>query len=184
MESIQAKSSRHDRAVARSRKRQRIEELDVVEEPVNETSLSEVNDSIDAGISTQTDLTMNDMAEDRAKMQDEIDHLKTELEVTREENKKLYETANALKKEGEEYLLNENFLKDKNEKVLFYTGLSTWELFQKLYLYVEPYLKQHSSLSPFQQLLVTLMRLRLNISGQDLGYRFRVHKSTISRTCD
>ena len=90
----------------------------MVEEPVNETSLSEVNDSIDAGISTQTDLTMNDMAEDRAKMQDEIDHLKTELEVTREENKKLYETANALKKEGEEYLLNENFLKDKNEKVL------------------------------------------------------------------
>ena len=47
---------------------------------------------------------------------------------------------------------------------------------------IKPYLKQHSSLSPFQQLLVTLMRLRLNLCGQDLGYRFKVHASTISRT--
>ena len=38
---------------------------------------------------------------------------------------------------------------------------------------------QRSALTPFQQLLITLMRLRLNLSGQDLAYRFRVHNSTI-----
>ena len=65
---------------------------------------------------------------------------------------------------------------------MYYTGLSTWELLQKLFIYVKPYLKQHSSLSPFQQLLITLMRLRLNLCGQDLGYRFKVHASTICRT--
>ena len=65
---------------------------------------------------------------------------------------------------------------------MYYTGLSTWELLQKLFIYVRPYLKQRSSLSPFQQLLITLMRLRLNLCGQDLGYRFKVHASTICRT--
>ena len=38
-----------------------------------------------------------------------------------------------------------------------------------------------SLLSPFQQLLLTLMRLRLNLSGADLGFRFNIHKSTVSR---
>ena len=31
-------------------------------------------------------------------------------------------------------------------------------------------LKKHLALSPFQQLLVTLVRLRLNLCGKDLGY--------------
>ena len=38
-----------------------------------------------------------------------------------------------------------------------------------------------SLLSPFQQLLLTLMRLRLNISGADLGFRLNIHMSTVSR---
>ena len=37
-----------------------------------------------------------------------------------------------------------------------------------------------SSLTPVQQLVMTLMRLKLNLSCQDLGYRFGTHKSTIS----
>ena len=37
-------------------------------------------------------------------------------------------------------------------------------------------------LSPFQQLLMTLMRLRLNLPGQDVAYRFGVHQCTVSRT--
>ena len=48
---------------------------------------------------------------------------------------------------------------------------------------MKPQLCSHvqSSLSPFQQLLVTLMRLRLNLPGRDLAYRFSVHESTVSR---
>ena len=37
-----------------------------------------------------------------------------------------------------------------------------------------------SSLTAVQQLVMTLMRLKLNLSCQDLGYRFGTHKSTIS----
>lgn len=38
----------------------------------------------------------------------------------------------------------------------------------------------HSTLSAFQQAIVTLMRLHLGLSGQDLGYRFGVYHSTVS----
>ena len=87
-----------------------------------------------------------------------------------------------LKKEVDDFVYNEASLKDNNEKVLFFTGLSTWELFHVLFQYVKPQLKQHSILTPFQQLMITLMRLRLGLSGQDLAYRFRVSSATISRT--
>ncbi len=50
-----------------------------------------------------------------------------------------------------------------------------------LFKYIKPQLSctNKSSLSPFQQVLLTLMRLRLNLSIQDLGYRFYVHNSTL-----
>ena len=50
-----------------------------------------------------------------------------------------------------------------------------------LFMYVKPHLQNSGkfSLSPFQQLIVTLMRLRLNLPIQDLGYWFQVHASTV-----
>ena len=93
----------------------------------------------------------------------------------------LKEVIEKLVQKVKESLFDEAYFENDNKKVLYYTGLSTWKLFQKLFLYVKPHLKLHSSLTPFQQLLVTLMRLRLNLSGQDLGYRFQVHSSTISQ---
>ena len=49
-------------------------------------------------------------------------------------------------------------------------------------MFIQPYLKQRSVLTPFQQLLITLMRLRLNLSVKDPAYRFGVYYSTISPT--
>ena len=69
-------------------------------------------------LSTQTDLSMKDLDEDRAKRQADISHLQTQLEVTREENKKLHQTTKKLKQELEDYLLNEASFKDDDEKVL------------------------------------------------------------------
>lgn len=71
--------------------------------------------------------------------------------------------------------------KDNNSKILYYTGLPNWEIFKVVYDFVCPDLFQRSSLTTFQQLLLTLMRLRHNFSLQDLGYRFMVHSSTVSR---
>ena len=99
----------------------------------------------------------------------------SQLEVEREEKKELHQTTKKLLKlQVEEFTLNE-----ADSMVLW---LSKWELVQKLFVYIKPHLKQYSPLSPFQQLLVTLMRLRLNLGGANLCYRFSVHESTISRT--
>ena len=53
-----------------------------------------------------------------------------------------------------------------------------------LYNYIHPFLS-HSiqcALNPFQQLMLTMMRLRLDLSGKDLGFRFgEIHESTVSR---
>ena len=81
----------------------------------------------------------------------------------------------------DELVFQEEAFKNNNEKFLFYTGLSSWEVFDVLFQYVKPQLKKYSALSLFQQLISTLMRLRLGLSGQDLAYRFGVHPATISR---
>lgn len=78
--------------------------------------------------------------------------------------------------------LTEHAFIDKDDKVLFYTGLPNWKTLYCLYSYVCTYLKNNTVLSPFQQLLLTLIRLRLNLSGSDLGYSFgNVSSSTVSR---
>ena len=78
-----------------------------------------------------------------------------------------------LKNEAKERSFDEDVFKDCDEKVRFYTGLGTWELL------ITPYLNERSSLTPFQQLVITLMRLQL---VKDLSYHFRGHYSTISHT--
>ena len=94
MDYIEAKSGRYERAVGRSRKRavgrsrkRAIDEMELEVDP----EMPEDDETADEGnsISTQTDLSMKDLDEDRAKGQDDISHLQTQLEVTREENKKL-----------------------------------------------------------------------------------------------
>ena len=65
--------------------------------------------------------------------------------------------------------------------VTFYTGLPNWEVFSAVYEFVKNSLFSNSAISQFHQLLMTLMRLRLSLSCQDLANRFGVHMSTVSR---
>lgn len=82
--------------------------------------------------------------------------------------------------------LDEESLRDNDEKVCFFTGIPKWEVLLVLLTctYLKPQLSTASqrALTPVQQLLLTLMQLRLNLSGQDLAYQFNVHSSTVSRT--
>ena len=113
----------HERAVEDREKELLPDEL----EPEVDPEIPEADDeTADEGtsVSTQTDLSTKDLDEERAKGQDDISHLQTQLEMTREK-KKLYKTAKKLKQEVEDYLLKEASFKDNDEKVLYYTGLST-----------------------------------------------------------
>ena len=94
--------------------------------------------------------------------------------------------------EGFDYLFTEsvtskpfdkNYFKEDNGKVSFYTGLPTYEVLEATFNHVAPHVKRRTqSLSLFQEMVMVLMKLRLNVPHQDLAYRFGVSMSTVSRT--
>lgn len=90
----------------------------------------------------------------------------------------------ALKEQLKRNSLSQDSFEEDNDKVLFYMGLPNWTLVLCIFNFVKDLL--HSSkgvLSPFQKFLLTIIRLRLNLSGRDLGDRFGgISDSTVSRT--
>lgn len=83
-------------------------------------------------------------------------------------------------------VIDVDFLKGNNKKTRFYTGLNTYSLLNNFFELVKDYIPSHfnSKLSPFQILVMTLMKLRLNFNFTDLGYRFQVDRTTISKNFD
>ena len=76
----------------------------------------------------------------------------------------------------------ESYFLGDDDKVRFYTGLPSFEILCILFNFVEPYIKRKSSvLSHFQEFILTLMKLRLDVPLQDLAYRFNISISTVNR---
>uniref|UniRef100_A0A8C5EBS4 Uncharacterized LOC114459264 n=1 Tax=Gouania willdenowi TaxID=441366 RepID=A0A8C5EBS4_GOUWI len=94
----------------------------------------------------------------------------------------LLEENRELKRQLDMYRMNENFLSGDDNTVKYYTGLPNFALFQTLLLTLTPYLPQGrmKKLSPFQLVLLTLMRLRLDLPIQHLSHLFRVHRTTVA----
>ena len=76
----------------------------------------------------------------------------------------------------------ESFQADDN-KVKFYTGLPSFLNMKILFDFIAPNIKEHhhASLSNFQQFLLVLMKLCLNLMDLCLAYRFGILKSTVSK---
>ena len=69
-----------------------------------------------------------------------------------------------LKEELEEYRMDESFLRGDDEKVKYYIGLPNFAIFQAMLLNLLPYIHQgNRKLTAFQCVLLTLMRLRLDL---------------------
>ena len=86
----------------------------------------------------------------------------------------------ATSKPIEESISRKSFEREA-DKLKFYTGLPAITVFMAVLNLISPGLVLRSNLTKFQQLLLTLIKLRLNLSAQDLGYRFGIHSSTVSR---
>ena len=75
----------------------------------------------------------------------------------------------------------ENFL-ESPKKVCYYTGLLSIEILDAVFEFVTPYVpNRRSATPPFQQFLMVLMKLRLNVDNELLSTLFNVHASTVSR---
>ena len=76
---------------------------------------------------------------------------------------------------------NKDFF-DTDNKVCFYTGLPSMEVLMVVFEHVSSHVTwQTQSLNRFQEFIIVLMKLRLNVLLQDLAYRFVVSVSSISR---
>ena len=82
-------------------------------------------------------------------------------------------------------MFSATYLKSKDEDyslVKFYTGLPTWKVFDHVLSILLPHIpKQWSKckLTPKDEFLLVLMRLRLNLLLDDLACRFCIAKSTV-----
>lgn len=79
-------------------------------------------------------------------------------------------------------LSKEEFAKSE-AKTKFYTGLPNFLVLSQVFNLCEPWISQtnRSALTKFEQLILALMRLKLNLSLQDLAYRFGISTATASR---
>ena len=76
----------------------------------------------------------------------------------------------------------EEFRSD-DKRVKFYTGLPSLDTLKVIFLRIVPFVtRKPQHLTPFQEFVMTLMKLRLNMPLEDLAYRFNVSVSTVSRT--
>ena len=83
--------------------------------------------------------------------------------------------------EAENSVLSKSWFEAGEERVKFNTGLTAMSVMMAVFDLISPALPERKSISKFQQLLITFMRFSLNLSVQDLAYRFGVHASTVSR---
>ena len=102
--------------------------------------------------------------------------LERECHVLREENHKLSRTLESFQMSIDSFEANPKRLK-------FYTGLDSIHAFKAIFNLIAPVIEDHhlSSLPKFSQFLMVVIKLRLNLSDQDLGYRFGVSQSTVSK---
>jgi len=102
-----------------------------------------------------------------------------ELELLKTREAKLNTKVNGLQSR----IVSQECLQENNKQVKFYTGLPSFAILLAVYnLVIKGLPECHFSGCPmFDQLLITLIKLRLNAPDQDLAYRFGVNQSTVSR---
>ena len=84
---------------------------------------------------------------------------------------------------AEKYLLTDDGFKS-DDAIKFYTGLPSYPRLKAVFDLASGYIKGkhgNSLLTLFQEFLLTLMKIRLNLRDQDLGFRFSVSQFTVSR---
>ena len=127
---------------------------------INTDHEPEVEVSVPA-VSTMTNLSM-----------DSINNLEDENHQLRQENKD----------EISKQEFDEHSFRDNEAKVRFYTGLPSFATLMIILEFVSLYVStSRCALPKFQQFLMVLMKLRLNLADQDLAYRFGIHQSNVSR---
>ena len=135
----------------------------------------------------------NAVSDEQLALTAELEALKLTLAESEARNKHCFSYNTSLMIEIDAVKRERDLLKDKlkknkissdtldNKKCMFYTGVPTIQLFAFILSLVQNFIKPMKSLSKADQVLVTLMKIRLGLKNADLAYRFHVCASTISQ---
>ncbi|XP_072559114.1 uncharacterized protein [Paramormyrops kingsleyae] len=95
---------------------------------------------------------------------------------------RLLEENRELRRELNECRISDGFFGEDDEKVKYYTGLPNLGIFMALFRFLVPLMHgQRKILTPFQMLLLTFMRLRLDLPPQHLAHLFWISPKTVYR---
>lgn len=142
---VDAVVSRYDRAVERAAKRSCMSHD--VQDPRNQNADSEGQNDQDSGTAVETSLTQEDLST----MEEKV------LELESEKRHLVNYTILEKEKKEKDCEMDEDRFCDDDAKVSFYTGLPTWEILHILLQFLTPCLLKCSCLTPFQQVIMTLM---------------------------
>lgn len=121
---------------------------------------------VETGVEVQTDLTAAD-----------ISHMETEIA---EHYSNVY-FQNRLK-DNMPHVFDISQFEGNDNKVKYYTGLTNFKLLTVVFDFVREHVSPGKSLQQFQEFILVLAKLRLNLGLQDLAYRCNVSLATVSRT--
>ncbi len=107
-------------------------------------------------------------------IQKEVDGMKKEIECLKRERDQVQQS---------HQVVRSSFSLDSDAKVKYYTGLPSTNMLKAVYDLVVNGIQEddRSALSLFNQFILTLMKLRLNLGDVDLSYRFNISQSSVSR---
>ena len=121
------------------------------------------------GIAVQTELSGKSIQ----KIESEVNVLKSQCEALTKEVESLNSKLDSISLSEESFKLDHN-------KMKCFTGLPNYAVFSSCLDIISPFLID-SKLSKFEQFLLSLMRIKMNVSIKYLAYQFSVHYSTITR---
>ena len=76
----------------------------------------------------------------------------------------------------------EAYCRNDDDKVKFYNGLPGFDILMTTFNFVSPHCTRKSPFSSlFQEFIMVLMKLRLNVPLQDLAFRFDISLSIMSK---
>ena len=105
--------------------------------------------------------------------------MKHDLDVTNSAKSRLESMVDALSSR----VLNESAITNDERKVHYYTGLSSLTVLRAVFNITAKDLPidDTQACTLFEQFLITLIKLRLNLGDQDLAYRFAISQPSVSR---
>ncbi|XP_014674302.1 PREDICTED: uncharacterized protein LOC106814506 [Priapulus caudatus] len=183
MKDLNTQVVRHDRL---KKRKETIKKRDAAMSLVELGSFSDISGG-DAEVYIDVDSKLTDLELAQleiSRLSGKLQQADTEIARLQNDNLKLIEEKESLTSAVHKMkaTMPGDFAND-DDKVQYYTGLKNFVTLMALFNLLSSEISEakNSSLSKFQKMMITLMRLRLNLSIVDLSYRFGVSRSTISK---